>query len=107
MPLEKTEAWTRHPPISLKNWKNRETEILTFQDEGKDIQTPNGLSYLYHVTQKGSKELKELWVRPGGPLAIALSPHVPLRGLVLKVTKTTGAQPKDTRYVAVPDTGKT
>lgn len=103
MPLEKKEQWTRYEAISLRGWKSKESRVFTFQDDGKDIpNTPQGLSYLYHVIEKGGKDIKELWIRPGGSLAIGLQEHVPLKNKTLKITKTTGADVKDTRYTAVP-----
>lgn len=100
MPIIPRETYTRHPPISLRAWKNKQIKTLTFQDEGKDIpNTPNGLMHLCLVsTPKG--ETKELWIRPNSALYIGLSNHAPLTGKTLKITKTTGITLKDTRYNA-------
>ena len=101
MPLQKSEAWESHPKISLRTWKNAETKTVTFTDEGKDIpNTPYGPSYLYLVTEAGDKTLKELWIKPNSPLAICLSPNVPLKNKTFKITKKTGKANEDTRYTA-------
>ena len=98
MPLEKAEAWERYPRISLRTWKNAETKTLTFNDEGKDVDTEYGMGYLYLV--KENKETNELWIRPNSPLAIGLAPYVPLKDKTFKITKKTGKANEDTRYTA-------
>ena len=101
MPLEKSEAWESHPRISLRAWKNGETKTVTFTDEGKDVpNTPYGLSYIYLVTEDPDKTIKELWIRPNGPLAIGLAPNVPLKNKTFKIAKKTGKENLDTRYNA-------
>ena len=98
MPLEKAEAWERHPVISLRTWKNAETKTVTFTDEGKDVTTQYGIGYLYLVNEE--KTIKELWIRPNSPLAIGLAPHVPLKDKTMQITKKTGKTNEETRYSA-------
>ena len=100
MPLDKAEAWERHPQLSLRTWKNGEAKTVTFTDEGKDVTTQYGLGYLYLVTEAEDKTVKELWIRPNSPLAIGLSPNVPLKDKTFKITKKTGKANEDTRYTA-------
>ena len=100
MPLDKAEAWERHPQLSLRTWKNAETKTVKFTDEGKDVTTEYGLGYLYLIKEAGDPTLKELWIRPNSPLAIGLSPYVPLKDKTFKITKKTGKANEDTRYTA-------
>lgn len=99
MPLQKSEAWERHPAVSMREWKKDETKRLTFNDEGKDITVQDDLRYLYLVTQ--NKEIMELWIAPNSPIAIGLSPHVPLKDKTFDITKTVGKTRSETRYNCV------
>jgi len=110
MPLEKSEPFTRHKAISKRNWKGGQEKTLTFITNTKDVdKTEHGLMYVakvtegkkpLHIADVKEEDLRELWIKPEGALAICLAEFVPLLGKTLEITKTTGATNKDTRYNA-------
>ena len=93
MPLEHKEPRSNVPAIAAGDFEKGLT--ATFTDEGRDIEAPQGLMYMYIVLVDNQE--KGLWIKPGSARAIALAPHVPLQGKTLKISKTgTG---KATRYI--------
>jgi len=101
MPLTKDDR-KQYPKVALRGWKNGETKDFLFLDEGVDYTGEYGLVYVYHV--KHEKEDRTLWIKPRSPLAIGLQAIVnikPLQGCQISISKTTGAENKDTRYTAV------
>jgi hypothetical protein len=103
MPLEKSD-FRNLPRVKLQGWANKEERIWTFLDNGVDFtSTDYGLAYIYSVKYGG--EDCNIFIRPKSPLAIGLQQLITdeypeLKGLTVKVTKTTGKKQSDTRYKA-------
>lgn len=95
MPIEYKDPRKTLPAIASDEFKEGVT--MTFEDEGKDVETASlGLMYVYVVSVNGIE--KNLWIKPGSAKEIALAPQVPLLGKTLKIFKTgTG---NGTRYFA-------
>lgn len=101
MPLNRIDKIEQHPAISLRAWKDGESKIIQFMDEGKDVSTVNGDQVVFTV--KELNEIKSLWVKPFGSLHMGLSDFLPVQGKTLIIDKEIlkGDVKKGTRYSAV------
>lgn len=107
MPLKYGDAVVLHDGVSMKNWKGGETRQYSFQDEGQEFTHPDhGFSHVYKVRRldKGDPDKDwSMYIKPGSALGIAAIKMLTKEKQTLsyrnfEISKTTGAEQKDTRY---------